>query len=559
MSHTPSLTPESRRAILESLGATHFDVLVIGGGITGAGVARDAAARGLRVALVEAEDFAEGTSSRSSKLIHGGLRYLAMGEVNLVRETALERKAVHAMAPHLAEPCWMVVPAHNRAAMVKFRVGIGTYEKLGSVEEEDRHHTWHDAELAANEPLLRTGAYPWGVAYREYLTDDSRLVLAVLRAAVRDCAVVASRTRVIGLVRQGAGGPIRAVRVRCNTTQQEIEIAAEVIVNAAGPWVEQLARMEADPPRLRLHLSKGVHVVVDRSRLPVNNLVILSTADRRSIFAIPRGDIVSIGTTDTSYTGTNTLWPEVDATDVAYLLEPLGRFLDVRPLQFADVLATWAGVRPLIAEEGRTPAEMSRRDEVWTGPGGMLNVAGGKLTGFRRMAAEIVDAVGKALGRTLPAGPGLIPVPGGDIGRDLEGAARSLAAGAGTVADGRSVVDEMTARRLVRLYGSEAPDVLSLGAEPVVPGVPVVTGEVYWAIDVEAAMTLEDVVYRRTRIAWYLPLQRVALLHAIAPLVARRFGWSTEECARQVAAVHARYDEELAPIGTKPQPQSEAR
>ena len=179
-----SLTPQSRQDLLDAVEAETFDLLVIGGGITGAGVARDAAARGLRVALVEADDFAAGTSSRSSKLIHGGLRYLAMGEIGLVRQTALERKAVHAMAPHLAEPTWMLVPARNRAGMLKFRAGIGTYERLGDVEERDRHRVWNAEELAQHEPALKNDVFDYGVAYREYLTDDARLVLGAETGAI---------------------------------------------------------------------------------------------------------------------------------------------------------------------------------------------------------------------------------------------------------------------------------------------------------------------------------------------------------------------------------------
>ena len=176
--------------MLVGLGGERFDLAVVGGGITGAGVARDAARRGLRVALVEGSDFAAGTSSRSSKLIHGGLRYLAMGEVGLVRETALERKAVHRMAPHLTEPCWMVVPARSRTSLMKFRAGIGTYEKLGAVEDADRHLSWDRDALAEREPCLRRDEFPWACAYREYMTDDARLVLAVLRDAVAAGAVV---------------------------------------------------------------------------------------------------------------------------------------------------------------------------------------------------------------------------------------------------------------------------------------------------------------------------------------------------------------------------------
>jgi glycerol-3-phosphate dehydrogenase len=209
----PSLTPTTRDERLDLLEADRFDLIIVGGGITGAGVARDAAARGLTVALLEADDFAAGTSSRSSKLIHGGLRYLASGEIDLVRKTARERTAVHAMAPHLAEPCWMVVPARNWASVTKFRAGIGTYEKLGGVEDADRHEVWKGDEVTAHEPHLRTDPYDYAVAYREYLTDDARLVLATLRAATLSGAVAANRLPVVDAIREG--DRIDGVQARC--------------------------------------------------------------------------------------------------------------------------------------------------------------------------------------------------------------------------------------------------------------------------------------------------------------------------------------------------------
>jgi glycerol-3-phosphate dehydrogenase len=518
-----SLTPASREERLDELEAESFDVVVVGGGITGAGVARDAAARGLRVALVEADDFAAGTSSRSSKLIHGGLRYLATGEVDLVRKTARERTAVHAMAPHLAEPCWMVVPARNRASVTKFRAGIGTYEKLGGIADADRHSVWKGDEVTANEPHLRTDTYPWAVAYREYLTDDARLVLGVLRAAVSDGAVVANRLSVVGV--SATGERIDGIVARCAETDREVSVRGDIVVNAAGPWVESIARMEQDPPASRLHLSKGVHVVVSRERFPVNHLVICNTADKRSIFTIPRGDIVYIGTTDTSYRGARPLWPEIEIADVDYLLAPMANYFDIEPLAPTDVMAAWAGVRPLIAQPGKDPKEMSRKDEVTVGPGGMISIAGGKLTGFRRMAEDVVAVISKQLGRSLPDGPGLAPIPGGE-----------------PVESG----DDRQAVRLRRLYGSEAADVLALGATPLVEGVPVVTGEVDWAIDIEAATTLVDVVYRRTRVAWYLPEHRDVVSDAMAARMAEKLGWADERRAAEVRQVRARFADELA-------------
>lgn len=519
----PSLTPTSRADRLDELGAERFDLVIVGGGITGAGIARDAAGRGLRVAVLEADDFAAGTSSRSSKLIHGGLRYLASGEVDLVRKTARERTAVHAMAPHLAEPCWMVVPARNWAGVTTFRAGIGTYEKLGGVADTDRHEVWKGDEITAHEPHLRTDPYGYAVAYREYLTDDARLVLAVLRAAVASGAVVANRTPVVDVVR--VGERIDGVVVRCAETDREVVVRGDVVVNAAGPWVESIARMEQDPPATPLHLSKGVHVVVSRERFPANHLVIANTPDKRSIFVIPRGDIVYIGTTDTSYHGDRPLWPEIDLADVTYLLDPMARYFDIDPLGPGDVVAAWAGVRPLIAQEGKEAKEMSRKDEVTIGAGGMISIAGGKLTGFRKLAEEVMDVVAKQLDRRLPEGPGTAAVPGG-----------------GAV----SADDDRQATRLRRLYGSEAADVLALGSAPLVDGEPVVAGEIDWAIDVEAATTLVDVVYRRTRVASYVPARRDEIASSIADRMADRLDWSNEQRAGQLDEVRARFADELA-------------
>jgi len=531
-----TLTPDSRDGLLDRLESETFDVIVIGGGITGAGVARDAAARGLSVAVLEADDFAAGTSSRSSKLIHGGLRYLAMGEVNLVRRTALERKAVHAMAPHLSEPSWMVVPAKGRTTLATFRAGIGTYEKLGAVEGEDRHTTWGADEIAVEEPLLLTDPYRWAIAYREYLTDDARLVIGVLRAAAATGAVAANMLKVSGLRR--VGERIIGVTAECVSTGRTVKVAGKAVVNAAGPWVENLARMEVDPPRTRLHLSKGVHIVVPHHRLPVRNLVILNTSDKRSIFAIPRGDVVYIGTTDTSYTGSRPLWPEIDLADVQYLLEPITRYFDVETIDPSEVIAAWSGVRPLVAQDKKDPKEISRKDEVWVGPGGMINVAGGKLTGFRHMAEEVVEQVGEVLGQTLPEGPGNAPIPGAGTGRDLDAWAVGLSERTGVAAP--------VAQRLVRLYGSDSDAVVAMGAEPVVPDGRVVTGEIDWAVDIEAATRLEDVIYRRTRAAWFVPAEREALTIAVADRMAARLRWDDARRSSELASTTQHLADEMA-------------
>ena len=529
-------TPD-RAHTLDALERDHFDCLIVGGGITGAGVAREAALRGLRVALLEARDFASGTSSRSSKLIHGGLRYLAMGDIALVRDTALERKRVFALAPHLAERRWMLVPARSYAGLLKFRAGLATYEKLGAVEDPDRHRNWDAADLAREEPALRRDRFPYACVYREYLTDDARLVLANLRDAVRRGAVVLNYAPVTGITVEA--GRAVGVIARCTSSGRIVRVRARCVVNAGGPWVEAVRRLEEPGAPPWLHLSKGVHVAVPASRLPLRQIAILGTADKRSIFAIPRGDVVYLGTTDTRYDHGADPEPPVLRDDVAYLLEPLPRYFDTEALDLADCVTAWAGLRPLLAEPGKAPAELSRRDEITVSASGVVTIAGGKLTGYRKMGADVLARVGEALSRSLaPAEDEDAPLPGGDFDGDLDALAARVAHASGVTA--------RVAARLVRLYGTESEAVIARGREPLVPGAAVLAGEVEWAIEVEGALDALDVVYRRTRAALYDPDARAALAEPVAQRMALRLGWSAEHTTLQARAVRERLAADLA-------------
>ncbi len=530
-----ALEPDRAR-LLDRLEGERFDCAIVGGGITGAGIAREATLRGLRVALLEADDFAAGTSSRSSKLIHGGLRYLAMGDVATVRATALERKAVHRLAPHLAEPCWMLVPARSRAGVLKLRAALTAYEKLGAVEAADRHTTWDSDDLARQEPVLDRERYRYACVYREYLTDDARLVLANLRAAAADGAVVASRVPVGAIPREG--GAASGVEAACAETGRRVRVQARCVINAAGPWVDAVRALEDRDAVPLLQLSKGVHVSLGRERLPLRSIVILETGDRRSIFAIPRGDVVYVGTTDTAYAKGYDLWPAVEREDVEYLLAPINAAFAVDPFAPEDVVAAWAGLRPLIAQPGKAPSEISRRDEVKVGAGGVVSIAGGKLTGYRPMARATLERAaadhGLALG-PLPAEEP--PLPGGDFDGDLEALAAAV--------ERESGVGEACAARLVRLYGSEAPAVAAHGSETVPGDASVCLGEVDWAVANEAARRLEDLVYRRLRTALYHPDAREGALEPLAARMAKPLGWDAERTASEVAAVRRRLEADL--------------
>ncbi len=512
-----------------------FDLVVVGGGITGAGIARHAAQAGLTVLLLEAEDFAAGTSSRSTKLIHGGLRYLAMGDIALVREGALERKSVGRMAPHLTEPRWMLVPARSVFEYAKLRIGIGLYERLGAVARDERHRNWDRAQMARWEPLLDRERLAWVCAYREFLTDDTRLVLATLRAAVRDGATTCSHARVNGIDQDADGARLKVTDGRDGSVH---EVRGRAVVNAAGPWVESLlrdsARDAAAPPPVKLHLSKGVHLAVDHDRLPVRNMVMMTASDGRPVFAIPRGQVTYIGTTDTTYEGDPAVWPEVEAGDIAYLLAAANEHFNVPLLTGDDVLSTWAGLRPLIHQAGKAPKEMSRRDEIWRDRR-MISIAGGKLTGFRKMAEEAMAAVAEVLDCDTGMSAPLAPLPGGDID-DLDDLRRDVAT--------RYQQDPQAAARLVRLYGSEVFAVL--GEQPRPLSDSVFAEEVDWAVRVEGAETLEDLIYRRLRAAWFLPREVGGLLQPCAALMAKLLGWSDSRRADEVERVRALMADELA-------------
>ncbi|MBV1904776.1 MAG: glycerol-3-phosphate dehydrogenase/oxidase [Pseudomonadales bacterium] len=512
-----------------------FDLAIVGGGITGAGIARHAAKCGLKVALLEANDFASGTSSKSSKLIHGGLRYLAMGDIGLVRETALERKKVHQMAPHLAEPAWMLFPLKSQLSLLKFRVGIGIYERLGAVRAKDRHKNFSRRELVEFEPCLDSDTFALGCAYREYVTDDARLVLAVLRAAQSDGAMTLNYAEVTGLDLQDQ--QIGGLRVRCKISGRDLRIKSKVVVNATGPWVEKsIKNWENYPAKVKLHLSKGVHIAVPHECLPLSSILVMDTHDGRSIFAIPRGDITYIGTTDTSYDGPPTLWPRVLAEDVDYLLDVLPDFFPKAKIQKRHIVAAWAGLRPLVHQPGKSSRELSRKDEIWVSDTtGLISMAGGKLTGFRKMAEEALVVVGKSLGYDLACKDPLSLLPGGDIESvDQE------------VAKLKSIygLTDKNALRMVRLYGGEASQVIVLGRQPVAESSCIFVGEIDWAITRESALTLEDVVYRRLRIVWYEPQELDLVLEPIALLMSRYLGWSDAERCQELVAVRKQMADE---------------
>jgi len=525
-----SLDFRDRSRLFDALDGARFDVLIIGGGVTGAGVARDAAMRGFSVALVEARDFASGTSSRSSKMIHGGLRYLPQGDIALVREAASERKIVEAIAPHLARQTPFVMPARNQAAIARLQAGLWAFEKLGGVPKDRRHQVWSPAEVADREPAIDRSDLAGAVVYPEYLTEDARLTLANVRSARAAGAVVVSYARVEEiLLEDGRAAGARIVEAP-ELGDRQARVFAKLVVNAAGPWVDALRVLEAGGAQSRLRLTKGIHLVVDRARLPVNRTVIMNAADRRGVFAVPKGEFTYIGTTDTFYEGAD-YWPRIEPADVGYLLAACAARFSTTPLTAQDVVSAWAGVRPLVAEEGKAASDISRRDEIWTGPAGVLSIAGGKLTAYRKMAERIVDMAEAALGRKhVKSKTATTPLVGGDV--DVAAAEAALRT------DGLS---DLAAQRLVALYGSEAAEA---GGGPAI--------EARQAVLHEGALTLEDYWVRRSGRAWFDHNGGLDALTPAADEMAALLGWPAAETARQIEACRRIHHDTLASLTASP-------
>jgi len=382
----------NRENALRSLKTQQFDLLVIGGGITGAGIALDAASRGLKVALIEKHDFASGTSSRSTKLIHGGLRYLKQFELRLVNEVGRERAIVHRLAPHLVHPDKMLLPliSNGNYGYWLTSMGLTVYDLLAGVQGTDRRRMLSKEETHALEPLLRTDVLEGGGLYAEYRTDDARLVMAVLSTATDYEAIVANYCQAIDF--GNPAGAIEQVEVRDELSGQHFMVKAHCIVNAAGPWVDELRQRQETIHGKHLRLTKGVHIVVNHARFPVQQTIYFDHTDGRMLFAVPRGGVTYIGTTDTDYDG-NKDEPQATADDVNYLLDAVNHMFLGLGLRPDDVESTWAGLRPLIHEPGKAASEVSRKDEIFVSDRRLISIAGGKLTGYRKMAERVVDRV----------------------------------------------------------------------------------------------------------------------------------------------------------------------
>lgn len=383
-----------RNENIERIGKSALDVLVVGGGIVGAGVARDAAMRGLRVGLIDQHDFAFGTSSRSSRLLHGGLRYLAQGRIGLVREASIEKRVIHSIAPHLSGPLAFVFPTYRCMpwgawALWKLRIGVKLYDLLCGGRNLGKSNAFNARGLEQYLPGIDTNRLTGGVRYYDGLTNDARLVIDTLRSAAKNGAMMVNFCRLQQAKPQGNAW--RCV-LQDRLGNKEFEVGTRCVVNATGPWADHVEHSS-----IELRLTKGVHLVVDRDRLPVPDAVVM-TEGSRILFAIPWGERVILGTTDTDYDGAIED-VKTDPKDARYILEVVnGAFPEAR-LSEHDVISSWAGLRPLIADKNGNPSDISRAHEIRSPEPGWLDIAGGKLTTYRLMAQQAVDRIENQLGR----------------------------------------------------------------------------------------------------------------------------------------------------------------
>lgn len=391
----PLYSFKERPKIVNTLNSYSFDVLVIGGGITGAGIALDAASRGLSVALVEMQDFAAGTSSRSTKLVHGGLRYLKQLEVGLVAEVGREREIVYENAVHVTKPEWMLLPIYKEGSLgsITTSLALKVYDRLAQVRKNERRKMLSKKQTLDKVPFLKNQGLKGAGYYVEYKTDDARLTIEVIKKAIEYNAVCLNYARVTDFVYKKKR--IVAANVRDEITGETITIHAHQIVNATGPWIDEVRNLDhAKKNKKHLRLTKGIHIVLDQKKLPLDQALYFDTQDDRMVFAIPRDGKTYVGTTDTFYDG-DPIAPVANKEDVDYLLGAISYIFPDLSISAEDVESTWAGVRPLIYEEGKDPSEISRKDEIWTAPSGLMTISGGKLTGYRQMAEEIVDRIVK--------------------------------------------------------------------------------------------------------------------------------------------------------------------
>lgn len=522
---TADLSPSQRENAWERLRTEEFDVLVIGGGVVGAGAALDAASRGLRVALVEARDFAAGTSSRSSKMFHGGLRYLEQLDFGLVAEALHERElSMSRIAPHLVKPLEFLFPLTHRIWERPYMAaGFVLYDVMGGAKSVPAQKHYSKAGAMRVAPGLRDGVLVGGIRYWDTLVDDARHTLTLARTAAHYGAIVRNSTEVVGFLREGER--VRGVRLRDTETGDEIETRAGAVINATGVWTDQLQTLAGSDSGLRVRASKGVHIVVAREKVDSSAALILRT-EKSVLFVIPWGAHWIIGTTDTDWK-LDLAHPAATSADIEYILGHVNTVL-AEPITRDDIQGVYAGLRPLLSGTSDSTTKLSREHAVLPVAPGMIVVAGGKYTTYRVMAADAVDAitefVGKEVGSSVTAE---LPLLGAGGYRALVNRIPLLAS--------QWEVGEDVVRRLLDRYGSLAGEIMKLADERPQLATPLVGAEKYLEAEVayaavrEGALHVEDVLVRRTRVSMEYSHRGSESAQRVAELMGEELGWSQEK------------------------------
>ncbi|MEW9675915.1 glycerol-3-phosphate dehydrogenase/oxidase [Lentibacillus sp. L22] len=546
----------NRDHIFKNLTDKQLDVLVIGGGITGSGIALDAVTRGLSTGVVEMQDFAAGTSSRSTKLVHGGLRYLAQFEVKMVAEVGKERAIVYENGPHVTTPEWMMLPFHKGGTFGPFTTNIGlrVYDFLAGVKKTERRKMLSPQEALKKEPLIKRENLRGAGYYVEYKTDDARLTIEVIKKAVQKGAHAINYAQATEFIYDKSGKVIGAY-VRDQLTGEMHEIYAKKIVNACGPWVDDLRELDGSKKGKSLHLTKGIHLVFPKKRFPLQQAIYFDTPDKRMVFAIPREDKTYVGTTDTSYEG-DIAHPTMTEADRDYLLDAINYMFPTMDMKASDVESSWAGLRPLIAEDGKNPDEISRKDEIFVSDSGLISMAGGKLTGYRKMAEQAVDKVVKQLKEEenilySDSETRNLPISGGEVGgskgyqqfkqRKIE-EAQALG------------LDEETALMLVKKYGANIDTIFEIYQEKQAEAKqveidPVVFAQLIYAMEYELTYKPVDFFIRRTGGLFFdINWVRTHKDNVIA-YMAQVLGWSYEQETAYRNELDQLLREAVTPVG----------
>jgi glycerol-3-phosphate dehydrogenase len=533
------LSLEQREAALQRMESEVFDVVVIGAGATGAGAALDAATRGLSTALVEARDFAAGTSSRSSKLIHGGLRYLEQGELGLVREALRERSLLlNTLCPHLVRPVPFLYPLREHWERPYVGAGMVLYDSLGGYKGLKRHRHLTKRGALKIAPALRRDYLVGGIQYHDAQVDDARHTLAVARTAAKYGAAVASNAPVVGFLREAEH--VTGVRVRDLRSGREIEVQAREVINATGVWTDDLQALVGERGKFKVRASKGVHLVVPRDRLQMETGLILRT-EKSVLFVIPWGRHWIIGTTDTEWE-LDKAHPAASSTDIDSVFEQANRVLE-QPLTHEDVEGVYAGLRPLLSGESESTSKLSREHTVAAPVPGVIAVAGGKYTTYRVMARDAVDAVARGLEQWVP--PSVThetELVGADGYKALWNQRAKLAQTSG--------LHIARVEHLLHRYGSLIHELLAEIArrpelaEPIEHAEDYLKVEPWYAAAFEGALHLDDVLTRRMRISIETFDRGVRCADEVARLMGEVLGWTDDDVEREVSHYTARVDAE---------------